>query len=139
MDIVLARTEADLRQCFPVMVQLRPHLRPAEFINRVLQQRQEGYQLAYGRNEKNILVVAGFRLFNNLSHGKVLYVDDLVTDATVRSQGSGQQMLEWLAEYARAQGCAELHLDSGVQRQAAHRFYFREGMTITAFHFAKPV
>jgi hypothetical protein len=32
-----------------------------------------------------------------------------------------------------------VHLDSGVQRQHAHRFYFREGMTITSFHFRAAV
>jgi len=28
-------------------------------------------------------------------------------------------------------------LDSGVQRNQAHKFYFREGMTITSFHFTQ--
>ena len=37
-----------------------------------------------------------------------------------------------------AEGCGELHLDSGVgaDRQDAHRFYFRHGMRITSYHFA---
>ncbi|MBD0336919.1 MAG: GNAT family N-acetyltransferase, partial [Cyanobacteria bacterium Co-bin13] len=30
-------------------------------------------------------------------------------------------------------------LDSGVHRAEAHRFYFREGLVITSFHFAKPL
>jgi len=28
-------------------------------------------------------------------------------------------------------------LDSGTQRTQAHKFYFREGMVVTSFHFAK--
>ena len=31
---------------------------------------------------------------------------------------------------------AVLDLDSGVQRSRAHRFYFREGLTITSSHVA---
>jgi hypothetical protein len=40
-----------------------------------------------------------------------------------------------LVAEARAAGCGELHLDSGVQRFAAHRFYLRERMEIMAHHF----
>lgn len=29
----------------------------------------------------------------------------------------------------------QVHLDSGVQRAQAHRFYFREGMTVNCFYF----
>ena len=38
---------------------------------------------------------------------------------------------------ARAAGCSVLDLDSGVQRRDAHRFYMREGLTISSFHFAR--
>ena len=40
---------------------------------------------------------------------------------------------------ARERGCDYLALDSGTQRQQAHKFYFREGMTITSFHFDKKI
>jgi len=43
--------------------------------------------------------------------------------------------LDWLKAEAKAQGCNELHLDSGVHREQAHKFYFREGLTISAYHF----
>ncbi|MBD0268138.1 MAG: GNAT family N-acetyltransferase [Cyanobacteria bacterium Co-bin8] len=139
MDIRYARSETELSRCFPVVVQLRPHLSQAEFINRVLQQRQEGYQLVYVQAEDGVKAVAGFRIQNMLSHGRVLYVDDLVTDANSRSQSYGKQLITWLYEQAQTQGCNSLQLDSGVQRTGAHRFYFREGLVITAFHFAKPL
>ena len=45
----------------------------------------------------------------------------------------------WLREnlaWARKRECAELHLDSGVQRFGAHRFYLNHRMDITSHHFA---
>ena len=42
-------------------------------------------------------------------------------------------------KYAAKEGCLQLHLDSGIQRKEAHRFYEREGMTITGFHFAENI
>ena len=44
-------------------------------------------------------------------------------------------LLGALRDLARQQDCAWLHLDSGVQRKQAHKFYFREGMTVSSFHF----
>lgn len=37
------------------------------------------------------------------------------------------------------EGCHQLHLDSGIQREGAHRFYEREGMSKGAFHFVEQV
>ena len=64
-----------------------------------------------------------------------LYIDDLITDERVRSRGLGRQLLDWLKEAARTERCTEVHLDSRVHRQAAHRFYEREGFAKTCYHF----
>jgi hypothetical protein len=45
--------------------------------------------------------------------------------------------MEWLQAKARALGCEVYSLDSGTQRQQAHKFYFREGMFVVSFNFKK--
>ncbi|MBD0385163.1 MAG: hypothetical protein ICV54_01185 [Nostoc sp. C3-bin3] len=45
-------------------------------------------------------------------------------------------MFEWLINYARLNGCNEIGLESGVQRFAAHRFYMKQGMHISSYHFS---
>ncbi len=135
-DIALAQSEVEIAACFDVMVQLRPHLRREEFIARIQAQQAQGYQLAYRRMGSKVVAAAGFRLLENLAWGRFLYVDDLDTDAAHRSQGHGDAMMNWLMAHARAAGCAELHLDSGVQRFGAHRFYLARRMDITSHHFA---
>jgi len=80
--------------------------------------------------------VAGFRVLENLFCGRFLYVDDLVTAAAQRCRGHGAALLAWLRDEARRAGCAQLHLDSGLQRRDAHRFYEREGLPVTSYHFA---
>lgn len=135
MQIKFATSAPDLSRCFPVMVQLRPHLSASEFIDRVQRQQQAGYCLVYLEQDKAIAAVAGFRFMETLADGRLLYVDDLVTDASERSKGYGSALLDWLIDYAKSQECVVLQLDSGVQRAAAHRFYFRKGMVISSFHF----
>lgn len=137
MDRVeIARTKEQIEACFPVMVQLRPHLDIQDFVSRVSLQVSSGYQLAFVRPDDKVVAVAGFRISENLAWGRFLYVDDLVTDEVRRSAGYGKQLLAWLCEEAKANACEQLHLDSGMQREDAHRFYKREKMEVTGFHFA---
>ena len=134
-SVTVAQTDADIRDCWPVMVQLRPHVKEEEFVATVRRQFGEGYRLAFIRREGRVLAVAGFRILHSLASGRFCFVDDLVTDEAARSKGLGAELLRWIRAQARAAGCRRLELDSGVQRFAAHRFYFAHRMVISCYHF----
>ena len=133
----ITNTDEDIRACFPVMRELRPYLTEQEFLARVRRQQSTGYQLAFLRAETGVVAVAGFRINESLSWGRYLYVDDLVTLAEQRSQGHGAALLRWLRDRAVSEGCHQFHLDSGVQRVDAHRFYEREGLVRSCYHFSE--
>jgi GNAT superfamily N-acetyltransferase len=129
-------TDAEVSATFPVMRQLRSHLAEDEYLERLRGMRRSGYRLAAAAEDGKVRCVAGYRIVEFLAYGKFLYVDDLVSADDTRSEGHGKRMLDWLAGVAREEGCEFLHLDSGVQRHRAHRFYFREGMKISSYHFS---
>lgn len=133
-EIVLAKTDSEIQDCYPVMAQLRPHLSAVDFVDQVKKQMQDRFQLACLIDKKPV-AVAGFRLGLSLAWGRHMYVDDLVTDEKLRSRGYGGQLLDWLVAYAGEHGCQQLHLDSGVQRFAAHKFYLSNNMFISSHHF----
>ncbi|MEO6876666.1 MAG: GNAT family N-acetyltransferase [Opitutaceae bacterium] len=139
LQIAIAESDADLLRCFPVMVQLRPHLVEAAFVSRVRRMQKDGFHLARVEEDGVVRAVAGYRFHEKLFSGRTLYVDDLVSDPAHRSRGHGAKLLAWLIGQARARQCDLFELDSGVQRFDAHRFYFRERMTITAYHFTLPL
>jgi GNAT superfamily N-acetyltransferase len=134
-EIRLAESDDEIAACYRVMRELRPHIDEISFVPRVRAQQTSGYLLAYAADESGPVAVAGFRLGQSLSWDRYLYVDDLVTLPARRSEGFGAGLLAWLKDYAARHGCAQLHLDSGVQRKDAHRFYEREGMEAFALHF----
>ena len=136
--VQLATTDADIARCFDVMQQLRPHLTQSGFLAQAKRQQQnENWHLAYVEDGGTVAAVAGFRFLECLFSGRTLYVDDLVTSEDQRSKGLGEMLLTWLENHARASGCQTFSLDSGTQRTGAHKFYFRMGLPITSFHFAK--
>lgn len=121
----------------PVLQELRPHLDRAglEAVHRAGAPQGLRFTAAYDAGA--CLGVAGWRIIDNTSAGRKLYVDDLVTTSTTRSTGVGRALLDELERRAREAGCSALDLDSGVQRFDAHRFYLRERFAITSHHFAK--
>ncbi|CAN5291974.1 GNAT family N-acetyltransferase [soil metagenome] len=129
--------EAEVAATWPVMHQLRPHLDLDAYVAMVARMRRtEGFRLAAARIDGQVRAVAGFRVLEMLYCGRILSVDDLVTDTASRSSGLGTALLDWLTSEARVLGCGQIHLDSGLQRLDAHRFYEREGFQKTAWHFA---
>ncbi len=130
------QTDAQLLQALPVLIQLRPDLTAHSLPALAATLRSEGMQMAMLLKDGQVATVACYRISTCLAWGKHLYLYDLVTDEAARSGGCGAAMLDWLIDQARGQGCAQLHLDSGVQRFDAHRFYLRHRFQITSHHFA---
>ena len=136
IDFVLARDDADIAATFDVMLQLRPQLQRDEYVATMHALRaSDGLQLLALRDAGSVRAVATYRVMNMLYCGRLLYVDDLVTDERVRSHGYGARLLARLKEEGRALGCSQIQLISHVKREGAHRFYFREGLGIECFHF----
>lgn len=138
MEIRAAETDEEIAGCKATLQTLRPLLEAETreaFVARVRGLERGGYRLAYVAEGERAVCVAGFRTGESLAWGRFLYVDDLVTAPEARSRGHGRALFAWLAERARAEGCGELHLDSGVARRDAHRFYEREGLALSSYHF----
>ena len=134
--VLKATTNEQILATRDVMRQLRPGVPFDEYLATIARMKQtDGYQLAALYDENAVRAVAGYRIMEMLYYGKIMYVDDLNTDERFRSKGYGKELMDWLKAEAIAQGCAQLHLDSGVQREQTHRFYFRERFTINCYHF----
>lgn len=129
-------TDDDILAARRVMRQLRPQVSEASYLETVRRMMQtDGYLQAAVFDGDMVVAVAGYRFMEMLFSGRSLYVDDLNTDETRRSRGHGRMLMDWLKREAKGRGCAQLQLDSGVQREQTHRFYFREGLSINCYHF----
>ena len=109
-------------------------------------QRQWEIYLENAGNPNNIYLIAwahslavGFlscHVQNLLHHGGLvgeiqeMYVNE-------NGHGIGKRLVEGVAEIAKARGVLQLEVTSGFKREAAHRFYEREGFTNTHKKFTK--
>ena len=127
-----------LKRAEGVHRQLRTAL-PADYEGKMKRVFAGGARMCVAAEGDAVRGVAVYRITENTFEGLHLYCDDLVTDEGARSTGVGRALMEHMQKLARAAGCEAYTLDSGTQRQQAHKFYFREGMVVTSFHFRKPL
>lgn len=117
---------------------LRPAL-PFDYAGYLQTMFSEGARMAVLSIADEPKALAVYRIHRTTFQGVRFYLDDFVTDEEERGRGLGTTLLEWCMAKARRERCDTFALDSGVQRANAHRFYFRHGLTIGTFGFAKPL
>ena len=66
---------------------------------------------------------------------KVAYLEDFVTDESVRGQGVGSQLWEAMLDWAKSKSCTELNFTSGHGREAAQAFYKNKGAEVYDTNF----
>ncbi|XEC92522.1 GNAT family N-acetyltransferase [Paenibacillus tarimensis] len=138
MPIINVKTDEEITATFSLMKQLRPHLEEESYLYRIKQlQLYYDYQLIALLEEGKVRAAAGYRICDSLAWGKYLYVDDLITDEASRSRGFANQLFDRLDHILQDNQCVGMHLDSGVQRHDAHRFYLNRKMKISCYHFEK--
>ncbi len=131
-----AASATECAACFPVLRALRPHLIDAAAVAaQIERQRAQGYRLLVAWRGAEAVGAAGWRLTENLIHGRFAYVDDLVVAEPERRTGLGARLLIAVADQARAAGCRRMTLDTGLDNAFAQRFYFRCGMLARGLHF----
>jgi len=137
LRITWAETDDEIRACLPVLRELRRYIgQDGDFVARIRNMQQTGYRLAAVWDGDRLVACAGYQIVENLIRGRYLHVHELVTARQVRSTGIGQRLLQALIREARQLECQALALECGLRNARAHRFYFREGMRISALRFA---
>ncbi|EDP57564.1 GNAT family N-acetyltransferase [Vibrio sp. AND4] len=136
MEVQFLEKDSDYEPVLEVLLQLRPSYNLDTLSAQIEKQKSNGYQVVYVKSSEGILAAAGFNVGEKLAWGKHIYIEDLVTNAQFRSRGVGKFIVDWFKAYALESGCEQIHLDSGVQRFSAHKFYLREGFNIASHHFS---
>lgn len=142
MEIRFAQSDQEILDCWDVVKELRPRLpTPRQYLQQVKEMMQDGYQMVYisvkeGDVDKAVSF-AGYRALQMLHTGKMIYIDDLGTLPVYRGNGYASRLLDFVYQLARDTGKTSVHLDSGYDRNTAHRLYLQKGFILSSHHFVK--
>lgn len=142
IDITDIENDEHLSSAYNVFRQLRPNLPTDEkaYINKIRSVCRTGsarmiVAMKIDDEKMEILGLAVYRVASNTKYSTHLYCDDLVTNENKRSLGVGRCLINYMKNEGKKSGIHQLILDSGCQRTRAHKFYHREGFTISRFGF----
>lgn len=137
MNIKSLQTQDEIAQSFDTFLELRPNLRNKEvFAAQIMEQYKEGYQIIAIEEKEEFVSCIGFRFLTTLAWGKILYIDDLITQEKNCSKGYGKILLDHVIKIAEEHLCNEVHLDTGYARHVAHRVYLKQGFEFSCHHLA---
>lgn len=87
-------------------------------------------------NGKIIAITSGWETVR-LYYGKQLEVDNVLVDPTIQSKGIGSFFFEKIDEWAKQRNFDTIELNTYVENDRSHKFYFNKGYKILGFHFQK--
>lgn len=135
-NIKIMKSDSEILSTFRLFQQLRPHLNGVEYLEKIKRlQKKYDYHLVAVIENNEVVAAAGYRVTESLAWGNYFYLDDLITNKKSRRKGFAKILWEWLINQAKINDCEQFHLDSGVNRHDAHRFYLKGGLDITCHHF----
>ena len=137
-QFIKAKDNNDLERFYPVMKELRKDLILTDYLN-ICEKAiaTSGYEIVAIEKNDQILAVMGYRVLYDFVHGKHLYIDDLVSTESHRSQGLGAQLLKYAENLAKELNCKGLRLCTGIENELGKKFYEREGWYLRAVVYKK--
>jgi ribosomal protein S18 acetylase RimI-like enzyme len=127
VEIVELKSEAELKEAFPVIRELHHELDEERYLELLAEMVPNGYRMFAVRGSGEVAAVAGIQVLTNLYYERHLYVYDLTVTVGTRSKGYGQALMEHVESIAREEGCKYIALACGREREGALRFYERLG------------
>jgi len=130
--IVRLIDEKDVPAATILLGQLGYPMSEAEAARRLGQvRRSDGHRVWVAEDEGRVVGLLHGFFRPALEKPPEVVVEALVVDASRRSQGIGEALMQVAERWARESGSATVSLYSGAQRAAAHRFYHRLGYATT--------
>lgn len=93
------------------------------------------HDLLIAEKNNHILGFACLSVIMGPGIGKNAYLEDFVTDSTVRGKGIGSKLWNEMLNWATEKGCKNLEFTCGNGREAAQKFYKSKGASIYDTNF----
>ena len=137
MQIKILETNEDWKFAYPLIQQLRSHLSEERYFE--LLKQMPSYQ-GWVIVDETYKAFIGFEERHNFYNEKHLFVLDFVTNENERSKGYGERLMDALIMHAKEYHFSFVALESGLERNDAHRFYeTKMGFSKWCYSFRKKV
>jgi len=95
------------------------------------------YQCVGVSFEGNLIGISGLWILNKYYVGKHIEADNVIIHPDHRNNGVGEQLMEWIFDYGKKNGCIASELNCYVGNSAGLKFWLNRGYKILGFHCQK--
>jgi len=112
-----------------------------KLFNRLEQMKSnKNYLTVVAEHEREVVGFIG--IFKGIAYnydGEYIQIIALAVSMEHQSEGIGSKLLQWIEDYAIAQGIRSLGVNCGLHRTKSHAFYEHNGYVKKSYSFAKDI
>ena len=121
----------------PLLKQLNNRTPTRLLKSRLLEMMDQNYECAGLYDQDKLIGVSGMWFCTRHYSGRSVEVDHVYIDDNYRGKGLGKLFFKWIYDYVKQKGYETMELNTYVQNNPSHKFYYNEGFDILGYHFVK--
>jgi GNAT superfamily N-acetyltransferase len=129
--------EDEIHSVIPLLKLLNPKLSDELLKQRLDEMLTQGYKCIGIFDGDALIGACGLWILTKYYVGRHIEPDNVVILPEYRSRNIGSQLMEWIDDYARENGCAASEVNCYIGNEKAHKFWKKQGYEVIALHFQK--
>lgn len=128
----------ELHMVLPLIMELSEYQTEEMILKeRMLEMFDQNYECFGIFKDEELIGVFGLWFMTRHYAGKSCEPDHVFILPKYQNKGLGEQVFNFIFEYAKEKGCETSELNSYVQNFKSHKFYMNHGYVIKGYHFLK--
>jgi len=126
-----------LEDIFPLLRLLDDKLTDEVLQDRLTGMKTHNYECVGVYDGDTLIGISGLWILDKYYVGKHIEADNVVIHPDYRNKGIGEQMMEWIYDYGKKQGCVASELNCYVSNHKGVAFWIKQGFRIIGYHMRK--
>ena len=132
-------TNDQIFSIIPLLQTLNPAISEPVLRNRLSKMIEQGYQCAGIYLDQCLIGICGLWILTKYYVGKHIEPDNVVILEEYRGNGLGKQLMAWVYEYGKSQGCIASELNCYLTNEKGEQFWEKEGYKKIGYHYQKAI
>ena len=129
--------EDELDSILPLLKILDDSIAHEILTERLEDMKQRNYECVGVYNNNTLVGISGIWTLNKYYVGKHIEPDNVMIHPDHRANGLGEQLMDWIHNYAKSKGCIASELNCYVSNHKGVRFWIKQGYKILGYHMQK--
>jgi GNAT superfamily N-acetyltransferase len=137
MYIIRLLNTDELHTILPFLQMLNENTSPDILESRLKEMQSNNYRCVGVYDADKLIGISGLWILTKHYVGKHIEPDNVIIHPDYRNKKIGEQLFQWIFDYAREQGCVASELNCYVQNHKGVRFWINQGYRIIGYHMQK--